>query len=303
MRSKILLTFGALGISPFCWSALDHGASTNLIHQHQNYDISGETLRLPVKVPSFTYNLSGGPWAINASISEGEASDSELESGAPLRYSLKYEQKGKSLFIDYNFDDAWLSTGYSIMKQYQAYWASANGIRTLSDNKLDIESIVIESGFGWYFDASQILASLGLTYQTINDQYQLSQTLTGDLNINEINSDEIKETALLGDFNLRYQYYLPASDSSHWLLGAGYRYSKSVNGSAQISQTTRVRLAGTNVLSEDDKLFVESDSESSSLQIQTGLILDYGSLDILVDKLVDDSWSNAFIEAGITLYF
>ena len=87
------------------------------------------------------------------------------------------------------------------------------------------------------------------------------------------------------------------------VIGIGIQHSETLDGSANISQTTQVRVAGNQLLSNEDELYIESASESTSIQIQLGYLLDYGSINLAADKLVDDDWRDALIELGITLYF
>jgi len=293
----------ALLIRPSFASEWNQGLSLSIVQQQQRFQINNEETHLAVRSPNFQYLVSKGPWSVNLSFNEGNASESQLNSGNNSRYSLRFEQSSYSLFLDYGLDDYWLSMGYLTSSETQAYWASADSIRTLSGNDIDIQSIVIEAGSGWYFSDSQFTASIAFTHQAIEEAFNFFQSTSVPLSATSFNNDEYNENAYIGDLRLQYQYYLPLNEQGHGVIGIGIQHSETLDGSANISQTSKVRVAGNQLLSNEDELYIESASESTSIQIQLGYLLDYGSINLAADKLVDDDWRDALIELGITLYF
>lgn len=293
----------ALFIRPSFASEWNQGLSLSIVQQQQRFQINNEETHLAIRSPSFQYMVSNGPWSVNLSFNEGDAGESQLNSGNNSRYSLRFEQSSYSLFLDYGLDDYWFSMGYLTSSETQAYWASADNIRTLSGNDIDIQSIVIEAGSGWYFSDSQFTASIAFTHQAIEEAFNFFQSTSVPLSATSFNNDEYNENAYVGDLRLQYQYYVPLNEQGHGVIGIGIQHSETLDGSANISQTTQVRVTGNQLLSNEDELYIESASESTSIQIQLGYLLDYGSINLAADKLVDDDWRDALIELGITLYF
>jgi len=293
----------ALFIRPSFASEWNQGLSLSIVQQQQRFQINNEETHLAIRSPSFQYMVSNGPWSVNLSFNEGDAGESQLNSGNNSRYSLRFEQSSYSLFLDYGLDDYWFSMGYLTSSETQAYWASADNIRTLSGNDIDIQSIVIEAGSGWYFSDSQFTASIAFTHQAIEEAFNFFQSTSVPLSATSFNNDEYNENAYVGDLRLQYQYYVPLNEQGHGVIGIGIQHSETLDGSANISQTSKVRVAGNQLLSNEDELYIESASESTSIQIQLGYLLDYGSINLAADKLVDDDWRDALIELGITLYF
>lgn len=300
MRFYILMACSLLATNA---SALEHGAGISVIQQKQEFDIEGKPLKLTFHTPSFQYSLSAGPWSVSLSINEGETDDFNISSDEPLRYTLRHKHESLQGFIDYNFENTWITTGYLSTEQSHSYWASDDTVRTFATSQLKVKSLLIESGYAWSFESSQVLTSLGLTYQDIEDSYNSLRGPTNNFSANQVDNGEVSEKASLADVGISYQHYLSVNKKIDLLLGIALQHSESISGSAQISQTSQIRLAGNNLLPQENSSLVESASSSTSIALQSGLIMDYGSINFSANKLTSEKWDDALMELGITLYY
>lgn len=294
-----LVRLGMIWFTPMCWANADHALSLGMVQQTQNFTLNDEQLELRVRSPKVRYQLATGPWLVMVSASQGDNNRSHISTNDPLRYQLYFEQTSESLYLDYNFEQSWISIGYSQSSQQQIYNANENGTRSASSSQADYRSFVIDAGYGWYFESSQLLATFGVSQQTSDEQYQLLQIS------NHIQSshDEITQSGWLAHASIGYQHYFSINEQWDLMLGSGLYHSRSIDGEAHISQTSRTRLPGNRVLTSEESVLIDSDSNSTSVIVQSGLITNYGSVNISADKLTDEDWQNALIELSVSVFF
>jgi len=288
--------------SPSCWAELDHGVSVGISQQTQVVDLNSNTLNLPVCSPKIQYQLISGPWLIIASASKGNKNQASLSLDDTLRYQLDFNQTSESLYFDYSFEQLIISLGYSQSSLQQTFKTNENGARSAGTNRTDYRSFVTGIGYGWHFEQSQLLTSLSLGQQTTDEYYQLQEIINNTQNI-QSSHDEISQSGWLGSLNVNYQHYFSVSEHIQWMLGSGIQYSEIIDGEAHIYQSSHTRLAGNRFFASEHESLVDSDSSSTSLMVQSSLIVDNGSIHLSADKLTSESWSDALFEFDITLYF
>ncbi len=302
---SIYTTTGMLVIllTQFSWAELDHGISVGVLQQTQLFDLNNTTLNLLTNTPKIQYQLSSGPWLITASASKDEENRSRLSNLYPLRYKLDFKQSSESLYIDYNFDQLWASAGYSQSHFKQSFISSESDNYSEGENQSDYRSFIIDIGYGWHFENSQFSTSVGFSQQASNESYQLNQVIDSNRQNNQSTLDQIKQSGLLGSLSISYQHYFSMNQHLDWMLGSGINYSESIDGEAHTSQTSHTRLTESRFFASEDESFIDSDSKSTSLMVQSSLIMDHGSINLSADKLTSEIWSDALIEFGISLYF
>lgn len=297
-------SFTALIITSFSltsWGDVDHGIGINLLRDTQEFDLNGMPLTLSTHIPKLQYQLSSGPWTLNLSKGEGESHASDTTLSSTIRYQLISEQEIQSIYLDYNFQQSWISLGYSEQKDSQGYQTIEDNIRSFNSNEMKQASWIIGWVYAWYFNDSQITLSIGSQYQNTDEVYQL---LAIQLNsTNYVESDDVSHSGWLGNVDLNYQEYISISSDVHWMLGLGGSYNRSLNGETHIQQTSRVRFAGSNISTSNDDFFLNSESSSTNIILQTGLMTDSASFNLSVDNVINENWRKAYIELGSTLYF
>lgn len=303
---KLIVTLVGLGMiwfTPMCWANADHALSLGVVQQTQNFTLNDTQLELRVRSPKVRYQLATGPWLITVSASQGDNNRSHISTSDPLRYQLYFEQTSESLYLDYNFEQSWISIGYSQSGQQQTYNANEGNMRSASSTQADYGSFVIDTGYGWYFKNSQLLATFGVSRQTSDERYQLLQLSNTSQNNNQSSYDQITQSGWLAHTSIGYQHYFAINEQWDLMLGSGLYHSRSIDGEAHISQTSRTRLPGNRVLTSEESVLIDSDSNSTSVIVQSGLITNYGSVNISADKLTDEDWQNALIELSVSVFF
>ena len=296
-----VLGLAILTVSQFSWSEIGHGIGLGIQHQTQKFELASDTLNLAVRSQKIQYQLTSGPWLFTLSASEGDTSQSQLNIPNQPRYQLQFEQNSQSIYLDYNFKQAWVSVGISQTNQEQFYQYNFSGTRAQNTSEIGYTSYYADLGYGWYFDDGQLLLTTGITQQSSNEEFEYLQSIN---NVgNSSNQGDVNQSGWLGNINLNYQHYFVLNESLHGLIGAGINHSRSLDGETHLSQTTRTRLASTQLLSSDEEFYIESDSRSTSLTLQTGLITDFGNLNLSADKLTSENWKDSVVELGLTLYF
>lgn len=283
-------------------AAVTHGLSLGVIEQAHTFELSQNSLSLSTRSPKIQYQLTTGPWLLSLYASNGDNDKTDASFTDNLRYQLQFEQHSESLYLDYNAERLWLSFGYAQAKQKQSYAANESGLRSASNSEASFHSIVYSLGYGWYFTQSQLLVSSGITLQHYDEQAQL---IKSSVNSQAVQSSryETTENGWIANINISYQYYIDINDQLTWMLGSGVHYSENISGDAQISQTSRTRLSATRFITDQDQLVIDSESKSTSLSVQSGLILDNLSVNFFMEKLTTQDWDEALMEISATVYF
>ena len=303
---KQIITIVGLGIiwlAPLCWAKADHALSLGVVQQTHIFTLNDAQLELAVRSPKVRYQLATGPWLVTLTASQGDNNRSHIKINDPLRYQLYFEQTSESLYVDYSFEQSWISAGYRQSNQQQTYSANESGTRSASSTQADDRSFLIDAGYVWYFKNSQLLATLGASQQTSDERYQLLQLKSTSQNNAQTSHDDITQSGWLAHFSIAYQHYFSINEQWDLMLGSGLSHSRSIDGEARISQTSRTRLPGNRVLTSEESVLIDSDAKSSSVIIQSGVIADYGRVNLSADKLTSEDWQDALIELSFSVFF
>ena len=303
---KHIVTIVGLGIicsTPLCWATADHALSLGVVQQTQIFTLNDTQLELGVRSPKISYQLANGAWLLTLTASQGDNTRTHASLDDPLRYQLNFEQTSESLYLDYSFEKSWVSVGYSQSGQQQTYGANESGTRSASSTQADYRSFIIDAGYGWYFKNSQLLATFGVSQQASDERYQFLQLNNMTLNNIQSSHDDITQSGWLVHTSIAYQHYFSINEQWDLMLGCGLYHSRSIDGEARISQTSRTRLLGNRVLTSEESVLISSDSKDSSVIVQSGVITDYGSVNLSADKLTSDDWQDALVDLSVSVFF
>lgn len=301
-RIRQILIPATLYASSLSWGALEHGVGINLIQEKQSYYLNNREIDLVTYTPQLQYQLIYQHWQLGLSGSLADSHDQGIQSDSQLRYQITSEQNSHGIYLDYNFTQAWLSLSFSDTHNQYSHQSSDNVIRSFGGNKIDSQNWNLDFGYAWLFDNGQLSLSLGTSYQESNESFQLLQTqisVPGSV----YDQDNITQSGWLGNISSHYQHYYSITKNISGMLGLGLSHSQSIKGEAYLSETSHTQLAGTRLASSEDEYFIERDSDSTSIIIQSGILLEAGTINVSLDKLTRDPWSDALLELGFSLYF
>ena len=297
-----ILTPITLFASSLCWGEIEHGLGINILQEKQSYYLNSQEIDLVTYTPELQYQFIYRQWQLGLYGSLSDSHDSGIQSHSQLKYQITSEQNSHGIYLDYNFLNSWLSLSFDDAHLQYSHQSNDNSIRSFGNNQIDSQTWSVDFGYAWLFNDGQLTLSLGTSYQASEESFQLLQTQVNILG-SVYDQDNIAQSGWLGNISSHYQHYFSFDNHISWMLGIGLSHSQSIQGEAYLSETSQTQLAGNRLTSSEDEYFIESDSDSTRFIIQSGILLEAGTVNISLDKLTSEPWSDALLELGFSLYF
>ncbi len=229
-----------------------------------------------------------GPWNFILGYQQGDANDSD--DNGERRYNLEFESQSYSAFLEYYFESVWLALGYASGEDKTTYNIEDLNRNNVPEaqhlNQVNYDSLTLESGYSYYTESGQVNTSLGLTKQEVDEFTSRTNFVSGNGDL------QVKENSILSSFALSYSHFFAVTDSWQLALNLGLRREITLSGESRIPRSGR---------------FQENSSDlqaaSTSQQGQISLQHSRGSLSLSVNKYSDQSFSDAYFSAGVSLNF
>ena len=280
-----------------------------ITQQSQEFDFNDSTTSLNVWGMSGQYQYGQGPWNFILAYQQGDASDSD--SNAERRYNLEFESLGYSAFIEYYFESVWLALGYADNEDKTTYSYNTQDrnnntpLHYRDNSQVNYGSLTLESGYSYYTESGQFNVTLGLTKQEVDEfiRYTEFENINNELRVKDQTDYNINEDGILSSLALGYGHFFTISKTLRLALNLGLRREVTLSGEGRIQESSRFQgRPNTNQETSSD-LQAISQTASTSQQGQVSLQHPRASLSLSVDKLSDQSFSNAYFSAGISWNF
>ncbi|MEH6346109.1 MAG: hypothetical protein V7785_13545 [Bermanella sp.] len=281
--------------------------------QSQDFDFSDSTTSLNVWGMSGQYQYGQGPWNFILGYQQGDAADGG--SNTERRYSLDFERQGYSAFVEYYFESIWLALGYAQSEDKTTYSYISQDRNNNSEeptnsdfkdnNQVNYDSFTLESGYSYYTESGQFNIALGLTKQEVDENLRNTEfeRINGELKAEPPTSYNINESGILSSLSLGYGHLINISETLRLSLNLGLRREVTLSGEGRIQETSRFQGASNNSPETSSDLQAISQTASTSQQGRISLQHPRASLSLSVDKLSDQSFSNAYFSAGVSWNF
>ena len=280
--------------------------------QSQEFDFSDSTTSLNVWGMNGQYQYGQGPWNFILGYHQGDASDED--SNTERRYNLDFERQGYSAFVEYYFESIWLALGYANSEDKTGYSYDTidrnnnndnDELHYRDNNQVNYDSVTLESGYSYYTESGQFNIALGLTKQEVDEniRYTELKRVNGDLKADPPTSYNINENGILSSLSLGYGHLIHISETLRLALNLGLRREVTLSGEGRIQETSRFQGQPNNGPATSSDLQAISQTASTSQQGRISLQHPRVSLSLSVDKLSDQSFSNAYFSAGVSLNF
>ena len=262
-------------------------------------DTSNSSTRLRVWGSRAQYQIGKGPWNLIVDYHQGEASDND--SNNTQSYTLDFETKSYSGFIEYYLENIWLAIGFNNSEDTTNY--RFNTDRSLPDNEQDnfrdfsqvvYRSTTFEGGYIHYTQSGQFAVTGGISQQQVEEEIQHTELIN---NNGQPSLSKIDEDGILTSLNLSYGHFFPLSQSVQLALNAGLRRDITLSGDGRIQQSSR------NQTPSSEEMKSTSQSASTSQQAQVSLQHQQGNISLNVDKLSDQSFAHSYFSAALSIYF
>jgi len=280
-----------------------------LTQQSQQFDFNDSTTSLNVWGKSGQYQYGQGPWNLIFAYQKGDASDSD--SNTERRYNLDFETSGYSVFIEYYFESIWLALGYADNEDKTTYSYNTQDrnnnapLHYRDNSQVNYGSLTLESGYSYYTQLGQFNFTLGLTKQEVYEsiRYTEFESVNNELRVTDQTDYNINEDGILSSLALGYGHFFTISETLRLALNLGLRREVTLSGEGRIQESSRFQgRPNTNQETSSD-LQAISQTASTSQQGQISLQHPRASLSLSVDKLSDQSLSNAYFSAAVSWNF
>ena len=283
--------------------------SVSLAHSQykETFEFENASQQLNVKGPSFQYSYNQTDYSLGFNLQKAQ---DRMQNNYPLierQFSLMFKSQGYGLSMQRYVGQGWLGLSAQRTTENSEYDFSQRTNKVNSQSEIQINSLSMDTGYSWYFEASSLSISGQLSYQD-NQETTIYSQPNQSLNIPSTNQSTsiLNENAVLANIRVDYGIFTPLEFFHPDLLlntGINASYSKSLSGEAYIQQNNRVQLPNTSITQSASELEVDNAQQSTRFGVQISLLGLKNSVMFSVDKEDEQALDESYFSLSVGTQF